>query len=133
MTNTQIKTAAITGAMAVTLGAFGSHGLKPYLDTALLETFRTATLYHFVHVIPMLIVALRRGEHHPALDHSFLLWFWGIVLFSGSLYTMCVLPLLALEPIPYFGLITPVGGLLFILGWLNLLRYKPHRTEHHTR
>jgi len=110
MTNTQIKTAAITGAMAVTLGAFD-----------------------FVHAIPMLIVALRRGEHHPALDHSFLLWFWGIVLFSGSLYTMCVLPLLALEPIPYFGLITPVGGLLFILGWLNLLRYKPHRTEHHAR
>ena len=131
MTTRQVKITAITGALAVALGAFGAHSLKTLIDAAQMETFRTASLYHFIHVLPMVIIALRRGEHHPALDQSFYLWLAGIVCFSGSLYILSIRFLLGLDQIPFLGPITPVGGVLFIAGWLNLLRYKPAQHSHH--
>jgi uncharacterized membrane protein YgdD (TMEM256/DUF423 family) len=77
------------------------------------------------------MIALRRGEHHPALDQSFVLWFVGLICFSGSLYVFSILPTLGAAPLPGFGLITPLGGLLLIGAWLNLLRYKPHKHDAH--
>lgn len=132
MVSKQVKITAVTGALAVALGAFGAHTLKSLIDPAQLETFRTASLYHFIHVLPMLMISLRRGEHHPALDQSFYLWLAGIVCFSGSLYILSIRSLLGLDEIPFLGPVTPIGGVLFIAGWLNLLRYTPAQHNHHT-
>ncbi|MFN8339152.1 MAG: DUF423 domain-containing protein [Saprospiraceae bacterium] len=57
MNISKIKIVAIFGALAVILGAFGAHALKPLLNDAQTDVFRTATLYHFVHLMPMLVIA----------------------------------------------------------------------------
>ena len=130
MSRSQVNIVAITGAAAVGIGAFGAHALKPLLDPNQMEVFKTASFYHFVHAVAMLQVALRRGEHHPSLDQSFGLWGLGILLFSGSLYIIAILPLLGATTPALLGMVTPLGGLFLIGGWLNLLRYRPSR--HHS-
>ena len=119
--NTKIKIVALLGALAVGIGAFGAHGLKPYLDLSQTETFRTATLYHFVHILPMMFIALMPSKSKVA-NLSFYLFFVGTVCFSGSLYLLSTKHLLGGDAWSFVGPITPVGGLLFILGWLNLWR-----------
>jgi len=101
--------AGLTGLLGIALGAFGAHALK---DLLLLhhshEIWNTAVLYHLVHV-PVLLW-LVRGESVCAA--SFLCFTGGILLFSGSLYA------LALTDIHWLGAITPLGGLLLMVGWL---------------
>lgn len=103
---------AILGFIAVALGAFGAHGLKDAfaLRPGAQGWWEKATLYQFVHVGIMLIVA--RSEPFAALP--WLLFCGGIILFSGSLY------LLALTGALWLGAITPLGGLCFLAGWLGL-------------
>ena len=119
--NNKIKLVALMGALAVGIGAFGAHGLKPYLDTTQTETFKTATLYHFVHVMPMLILALWTKES-KVTNLSFYLFLIGIICFSGSLYILSTKHLYGGDIWNFMGPITPLGGLFFIVGWLNLLR-----------
>jgi uncharacterized membrane protein YgdD (TMEM256/DUF423 family) len=115
--NTIIKTAAIFGAIAVGIGAFGAHGLKPMLEASgRLETFETAVKYHFYHSLALFglgILVMIKPEWK-----SFGLSFWGftigILIFSGSLYVLC------LTGITWLGAITPLGGVAFILGWVGL-------------
>jgi uncharacterized membrane protein YgdD (TMEM256/DUF423 family) len=107
--------ACIMLVLAVGLGAFGAHLLKDQLGEHGTGIWNTANRYHFYHSLGMiLILILGRQYHFPRI-----LWltaftfFWGIVFFSGSLY------LLALYPEwRWLGPITPVGGLLFLGGWL---------------
>jgi len=107
--------AALNGALAVALGAFAAHGLKAVLDPAALSTFDTATRYHMFHALALLGPALLSARTSSRLLHlsgaAFLL---GILLFSGSLY------ILSLTGSRAFVLVTPVGGLSFIAGWLLL-------------
>lgn len=121
--NNKIMIVGILGALAVGIGAFGAHGLKPFLDTMQTETFKTATLYHFVHVMPMLILALWSKES-KVTNLSFLLFFIGIFCFSGSLYILSTKHLYGGDAWNFVGPITPLGGLFLIAGWLNLLRLK---------
>lgn len=104
--------ATVAGFTAVALGAFGAHALGPRLEAMQrLETWKTATLYHLVHAVALLAVAVAgRGLRVAA-------WCWvaGTILFSGSLY------LLALTGLGYLGAITPCGGVLLLAGWLALL------------
>ena len=107
---------AISALLAVGLGAFGAHALEGILtETGRLETWETAVQYHFYHSIAILVSGLL--VHHfsnrnvQRAVYAFLL---GIVFFSGSLYV------LSLTGISVLGAITPVGGALFILGWLLL-------------
>ena len=110
-TTTASRVAAIAGALAVALGAFGAHGLKAVLEqnhTAAI--WEKAVFYHFVHALMLFILAGRTPLRQVA-------WFGflvGIVLFSGSLY------LLALTNIHWLGAITPFGGISFIIGWVCL-------------
>lgn len=106
---------AVSGAIGVGLGAFGAHALKSRLTPDLLSIFETGSRYHLIHAVAVLIAALA-ADRWPSSHAMTAGWLFvgGIVLFSGSLY------LLALTGVKSWGMVTPVGGLLFISGWLAL-------------
>ncbi|MFD2202939.1 DUF423 domain-containing protein [Shivajiella indica] len=113
-----LQLAAILGALAVGIGAFGAHGLKPILEAnAKVDTFETAVKYHFYHTIAILILAIWLNIQPEMKKISRVIWsfFVGILIFSGSLY------FLSLTGINWLGAITPIGGLFFIYGWLSLI------------
>lgn len=104
--------AGVAGASAVLLGAFGAHGLRDVLDAAHRELWHTAVEYHFWHALALAVaVAWGRGKASRVAVWSLVL---GIVLFSGSLYG------LALGAPRWLGIVTPFGGVAFMLGWLAL-------------
>ena len=119
--NINLKIVAVLGALAVGVGAFGAHGLKPLLSILQLETFKTASFYHFVHLMPMLLIALKYKES-KILKQSFYLFLVGILCFSGSLYIISTKHLFGGDIWNFVGPITPLGGLFLILAWLNFLR-----------
>ncbi|ELR24178.1 Hypothetical protein ACA1_376510 [Acanthamoeba castellanii str. Neff] len=94
----------------VLLGAFGAHALKTKRSEALIKTWETAVHYQFIHAIGLLAVAFAPRESRIA-GWSFVA---GTVLFSGSLYG------LVLTEQRKLGAITPIGGLLYVAGWLAL-------------
>lgn len=107
--------AALAGAASVALGAFGAHALRATLDDAALATWRTAIDYAFWHALALLgSAALARERMTRALAIAASAFVVGIVLFSGSL---CALALGAPRAV---GVITPFGGVAFIVGWLAL-------------
>jgi uncharacterized membrane protein YgdD (TMEM256/DUF423 family) len=107
--------AAFGGFTSVALGAFAAHGLKARLSLEQLAVFQTGTHYQMFHSLALLAVALLL-LHAPSrlLRASGVLFAVGILLFSGSLY------LLTLMGIPRLGMVTPLGGLSFLVGWLCL-------------
>ena len=111
-----IKITAISGMLCVALGAFAAHGLEQSLSAKALSTMRTAVLYQFLHTLLLLgIVALPDKLLNQKLQNrAAQLLLAGIVLFSGSLY------LLVFTGISALGMITPIGGLALIAGWLLL-------------
>ena len=117
MTNsTATRIAALFGAAAVLLGAFGAHGLKDILHrNGTAAIWETAVFYHFVHAVVLFILAGRN-------QISFGPWFSflaGILIFSGSLY------LLAVTNLRWLGAVTPIGGVSFIVGWVWLAAAPP--------
>ncbi len=107
---------SITAMLAVMLGAFGAHGLKSRLTIELLTTFHTGVQYHFYHAIGLIAIGLI-AMHLPVTDWlkwSGWLMFAGIVVFSGSLYVLSIFNM------RWLGMVTPVGGLAFIIAWLVL-------------
>jgi uncharacterized membrane protein YgdD (TMEM256/DUF423 family) len=105
---TLLRIAAALCFLAVALGAFGAHALKTKLAASdMLDVWHTAVLYHFLHAIVLVALALCAAGNRGAA----LLFVAGIVLFSGSLYAM------ALTNIRWLGAITPFGGLCFLAGW----------------
>jgi uncharacterized membrane protein YgdD (TMEM256/DUF423 family) len=100
--------------VAVAAGAFGAHALKSRLAPDMLSTWQTAVLYHALHALGLFGVALLMLHWPERSDLSLAAWLMiaGIVLFSGSLYA------LALSGIRPLGMITPFGGLSFLLAWL---------------
>jgi uncharacterized membrane protein YgdD (TMEM256/DUF423 family) len=115
---------AILGTIAVSLGAFGAHALKDALSPTQIETFKTASLYHFVHLIAMCIVSIlwSLSDKKNVMSLSFYLFGIGIIFFSGSLYVLSTRHLIGGDVWNFVGPITPIGGLCFILAWLNLIR-----------
>jgi len=99
----------IIGLCGVILSAFGAHYLKGKITEAQLQTWTTASFYLFIHVLAGLYCS-----HFVSKKRSQTLFVGGVFLFSGSLYV------LALSNIKMIGLLTPIGGVLFILGWLFL-------------
>lgn len=110
----------ILGAIAVILGAFGAHGLEDQISPDSLDTYKTGVLYHFLHVFIGLIAVLTSRQQSGRLliigCWSFLL---GILLFSGSLYLLSTTELTGLN-LNFLGPVTPIGGLLFISGWITI-------------
>ena len=108
---TILATAALLGAAAVVLGAFGAHALRDTLDERALATWHTAVDYQFWHVLALIgVAAIARDGVSGALRTSALAFIVGIVLFCGSLYV------LALGAPRGFGAITPLGGVALLVG-----------------
>jgi len=106
---------------AVILGAFGAHALKDKLSSQALTTFQTGVEYHFYHSLGLVLVGLIISQVPlTGIKVTGWLMFTGIILFSGSLY------LLALTGVRQLGMITPMGGLCFIVAW-GLLAYTVFR------
>ena len=110
-------------ALAVALGAFGAHGLqKISTDEKIIHGYQTAVQYQFWHALALLFT----GMLYEKLDTRLMKWaarsfINGIILFSGSLYMLTYLKIRESSLIKIAGPITPLGGLLFITGWLLLL------------
>ncbi len=112
--------AALNGFLVVAIGAFGAHALQArLLATGMADTFQTGVHYHMFHTLALLAVgwlALQNPESRLLTSAGYL-FLLGIVLFSGSLYT------LALSGITWLGAITPLGGLAFLAAWSCLMVY----------
>ncbi len=110
------KTLAVAGlliALATALGAFGAHALKAHLPQDKLQVYETAVRYHFLHALGLLAIGvLLRSLDGELLRWSAALVLAGIVLFSGSLY------LLTFGASRLVGIMTPIGGLALIAGWI---------------
>jgi len=108
---------SVFGLLGVAIGAFGAHALKPILiESGRLDTFELAVRYQFYHAFALLATGILMNQL-PAkfLEYASLFFTGGILFFSGSLYLLCFTGLGVL------GAITPIGGILFIAGWLCLL------------
>ncbi|PID61269.1 MAG: hypothetical protein CR986_03135 [Ignavibacteriae bacterium] len=108
----RIIISAFMGALAVTLGAFGAHGLKKLLTPEMLKIYETGVFYHLIHSVVLLVIALNSKYK---LNISFYLILVGIILFSFSLYFYTITSVRILP------MITPIGGLCLILGWLSII------------
>ncbi|MBK7973097.1 MAG: DUF423 domain-containing protein [Deltaproteobacteria bacterium] len=104
---------AILGFLGVALGAFAAHGLKQRLPAEMLIVFETGVRYHMYHALALLAVGLTvaRGPS-AALVAAGWLFLAGIAIFSGSLYA------LAISGVRTLGMITPLGGVAFLAGWI---------------
>jgi len=108
------RVAGIAGFLAVSLGAFGAHGLKALLEAnGTAAIWQTAVLYHLAHAV----AALAASRAVPLVS-----WIWGagMLIFSGSLYV------LALTGLKWLGMVTPLGGLILLAGWA-LVIWRPVR------
>ena len=114
-----LVTAAILGGLAVVLGAFGAHGLKPRLTSEQLASFETGVRYQMYHALAIIACAWLLERGLPAAGTAGLLFTLGIALFSGSIYLLSTRGLTGLEA-RWLGPVTPLGGLSFIAGWAAL-------------
>ncbi len=122
-----VTTAGIIMILAVLIGAFGAHGLAPYMNDAGKLIFQTGSKYHFFHGLA-LWMALLLSYHFKTdrLHLVFYLFLMGIICFSGSLYLLSIREHLPEVATKILGPLTPIGGLLFISGWTVLtIRLRP--------
>jgi uncharacterized membrane protein YgdD (TMEM256/DUF423 family) len=112
MKNYWITTGGIFGFLAVMLGAFGAHGLKDTLSPEMMEIFRTGVFYHLIHSIVIFVIGVTGNRK---FFKAALMFTIGIILFSFSLY------LYSLTSTKTFAMITPFGGVSFLIGWLMVV------------
>jgi uncharacterized membrane protein YgdD (TMEM256/DUF423 family) len=123
--NTFLSLGSLFGLLAVIIGAFGAHGLENTLSEHALARYHTGVEYQFYHVMALLVLGVLSSSLSSIpklIKFSGIAFTVGILLFSGSLY------LYALTGITKFGMVTPLGGLAFILGWGFLLVYASRKT-----
>ncbi len=106
----------ISGALAVAIGAFGAHGLRPYMDDAGYASFQTGNRYHFYHTLLALGLLVWNHNKINLVKWAVRCSLIGNVLFAGSLYCLSVRSSIHIAPI--VGPITPVGGLFYLASWL---------------
>lgn len=110
-----ILVAALSSFLATCLGAFGAHALKSSLSVEMLAIYQTGVSYQFYHSLALLLLGiLSLTYQNNYLRLAGFMFVAGIVLFSGSLY------MLAVTDIRAIGIITPIGGIAFLVGWLSL-------------
>ena len=115
MDRTFLLLGAVAAFLAVTLGAFGAHGLRARLSPEMMAVFQTGVQYHMAHALALILVSAIMGRMAGWLIQTAgWLFVAGIVLFSGSLYA------LAISGVTILGAITPIGGLCFLIGWACL-------------
>jgi uncharacterized membrane protein YgdD (TMEM256/DUF423 family) len=123
---------ALSAMIGVGMGAFGAHGLKTIISSELLVVYQTGVTYQMYHALGLIGIALIRLQ---VSNSKLLIWagwlmFIGILLFSGSLY------LLALLNLKWLGMITPIGGVCFLMAWLLITLYAVQNirsSDHYSR
>jgi len=109
-----IITGAINAFLAVALGAFAAHGLKQYFGEYELRIWQTAVDYQMAHALGLILIGLLAKTLGIDLSKPGLIMLVGIALFSGSLYA------LSLSGMKTLGMITPLGGMCFLIAWVWL-------------
>jgi len=110
--STWIIISAVSGFTAVAIGAFGAHGLREKLTPEMLEVYKTGVLYQFIHTIVLLVLSMTNFMKSNIAPIFFLI---GIMLFSFSLY------IYSTSGVSFFAMITPIGGVCFLIGWFWLI------------
>lgn len=122
-----VATGALMGMVAIILGAFGAHALKKILTPELLATFETGVRYQIYQAFFLLLLPTFKILTEKAKKTVFYLVVVGVILFSGSIYGLATNYLTPFD-FKTIGFITPIGGLLIIIGWamvfLNYLKSK---------
>lgn len=127
MNSKKLTFIGLLGAIAVALGALGAHFLKSKLPTGLITQeqligFDTAVKYQMYHTLAMLaLILLSKHTTHKFINWAYNCFFFGILMFSGSLYFLCTRNLFGAEWLKVLGPITPIGGLFFIAGWILII------------
>jgi uncharacterized membrane protein YgdD (TMEM256/DUF423 family) len=115
-----LSTGAILGMIAIILGAFGAHALKKVLSIEQLSTFETGVRYQMYHALFLLFLGLLKDVPQKTKKAIYFLVLFGVILFSGSIYLLATNDLTSFD-FKIIGFVTPIGGLLLILGWSVLL------------
>lgn len=110
-------TAGILGMTAILFGAFGAHALKEVLTQEQLNTFETGVKYQMYHSLFLVFLGMNQSIVEKVKKQIFVLISLGTLLFSFSIYLLATMPVSGVNFKP-FGIVTPIGGLLLILGWL---------------
>ncbi|MDC0637110.1 DUF423 domain-containing protein [Flavobacteriaceae bacterium] len=120
----------LLGGVTVVIGAFGAHGIKPLVSSAAFERFETGLLFQIMHTLALLAIWSSPRYSFQLKSRVFRWFLSGILLFSGSLYVLVFKDFGGGLP-SFFGILTPVGGLCFILGWgsMALGVYRDHESE----
>lgn len=117
-----LATGATAAALSVALGAFAAHKLKTLTSPETVAMFQTGVTYQMYHAFALLLTGLLMASYQgKALTAAYWLFLIGIIFFSGSLYAMTMFKVAGTEVPKWIGPITPVGGLLFIGGWISIL------------
>lgn len=111
-----ISTGAIFGMIAIILGAFGAHALKKVLSIEELSTFETGVKYQMYHALFLVLIGTLNELSQKAKKTIYNLVVFGVLFFSGSIYLLATNGLTSFD-FKVIGFITPIGGLLLILGW----------------
>jgi len=130
MQRNTLALAAVVMLTAVVMGAFGAHGLKPRISPEALANWQTGVQYQMVHGLALLFLSLAAGQvdvRYASLAR--LLFLGGVLCFSGSLYLLSTREVLGTQGLTMIlGPITPLGGSLYIGGWIALLVSALRRT-----
>lgn len=114
MSRIYLGIASILGALTIILGAFGAHALKDKLDPDSMQSFETGVRYMMYHVLALLLINTTSALNDKSKKQISFLFFAGILFFSGSIFAIS-LGLISAKKIWF---ITPIGGILLILGWI---------------
>lgn len=119
MRKTQLIIASVIGFLGVALGAMGAHALKDALGPVGVNSYLTGVRYLFYHVFAiMLIHALGNSISEKMANLAGWFFIIGVLFFSGSIFLLSTIPVHGIEGFRALGPVTPIGGLLFMVGWL---------------
>lgn len=114
-----VITASILISITIAIGAFGAHGLKKLVDASSIASFETGVRYQMYHALGLFIIGLTPSISEIVKRRVFWFFILAIVLFSGSIYLLSLDEVLPFS-VKGIAFLTPIGGLLFIVGWILL-------------
>lgn len=121
MTKKLLITGSILAGLSVALGALGAHWLKENISAAAVTSFQTGVHYQMVHALAMLVMAALPIKYQNKLfRYAYYAFLTGTILFSGSIYLLSTRGITGWEW-PWLGPVTPLGGILFITGWILMI------------
>ncbi|GAA4753645.1 DUF423 domain-containing protein [Flavisolibacter ginsenosidimutans] len=113
---------SLLAGLAVALGAFGAHGLKKIVSSETVAVYQTGVQYQMYHALALILVGILSDRiYNGFVSYAGVLFVAGVILFSGSLYLIVSMNAMNKTVPTALGILTPVGGLFFILGWVCLI------------